>query len=101
MQLLRTECSLAADDEAGAVHLVSFQGEGGESIEVRMAPDGGPIVDQHALVAKAAAMMVQVATFLVTPAAEAPEQPLQNEVERGDGSAKPGYVTVLAPQTAG
>jgi hypothetical protein len=60
MHLLRTECSKAPDN----MNIVRFLGQGGESIEVKLAgpADGAPINDEH-IIAKAAATMVQIAAF--------------------------------------
>ena len=62
MHLLRTECSKEAEN----THVVRFLGQGGESIEVKLAgpADGAPI-DEERIIAKAAATMVQIAAFLV------------------------------------
>jgi hypothetical protein len=66
MELLRTDCSIVIDPNTDALHLIKFVGEGGESIEVRLAAAGTDVVDTDTqLVAKAAATMVQVAAFLV------------------------------------
>lgn len=75
MQLLRTECSIAIDSGADAMHLVTFLGEGGESIQVRLAAvPSEPAASDNETIARAAATMVQVAAFLAQDAGGSPSQ---------------------------
>lgn len=65
MDLLRTECSMITNSHAETMHLVRFVGEGGELIEIRFG--GRPrqrAVRDDDVVAKAAATMMEVASFL-------------------------------------
>lgn len=63
MQIMQTECSLCVDHNALTMHLVKFLGEGNETIEVKLATTPGEVIDDAALVARAKAVLVQVATF--------------------------------------
>lgn len=81
MQLLRTECSM----DVGNMLAVRFLGQGGESIEVKLARsfDEEPVTED-VLVAKAAAMMVQVAAFLApVKAAETSNSISEETAENG------------------
>ena len=62
MHLIRTECSKEADN----MNVVRFLGQGGESIEVKLAApaDGAPVSEEQ-IIARAAATMVQIAAFQV------------------------------------
>jgi hypothetical protein len=62
MHLIRTECSKEADN----MNVVRFLGQGGESVEVKLAgpADGSPVREEQ-IIAAAAATMVQLAAFQV------------------------------------
>lgn len=63
MQVLQIECSRCVDNNAQTMYLVKFIGEGEETIEVKLAASAGAAIDDAKLVARAKAIMVQVASF--------------------------------------
>jgi hypothetical protein len=78
MHLLRTEFSREADN----MNVVRFLGQGGESIEVRLAaPADGGAVSEEQIIATAAATMVQIAAFQV----EVDREDIGREEDRSQG----------------